>query len=63
MENLELETLKIKYAKAIAALKFYADSYQYGEGNGLSWEHCEHKKIGADRGRLARECLRELGEE
>lgn len=33
-------------------LKFYADSYNYGDGNGMSWECTE---ISKDRGKRARD--------
>ena len=40
------------------ALKFYADSRTYGEGNGLSWECCD---IAKDLGEQARKVLRGKG--
>lgn len=42
-------------------LKFYADSRNYGEGNGLSWEAVEFWGIGEDRGERARQTLKATG--
>lgn len=55
--RVRVSELEAAMREAEEALGFYADSYQYGEGNGLSWEHCEWKLIGADRGVRAREAL------
>lgn len=37
-------------------LRYYADSYNYGDGNGLSWESVNLRN---DRGKRAREVLGE----
>ena len=47
--------------KLMDALEFYADSRNYGEGSGLSWDACEHKYIGKDRGYRARIALNRRG--
>lgn len=39
-------------------LRYYADSYNYGDGNGLSWESVNLRN---DRGQRAREVLGEHG--
>lgn len=50
------DSLKRRVKKLESALRFYADSYTYGDGNGMSWDHCE---ISKDRGAKAREALNE----
>lgn len=47
--------------EAEKALEWYADSWNYGDGNGFSWEHCEFKLIGEDRGKRAREYFKKWG--
>lgn len=41
------------------ALTYYADSYTYGDGNGMSWGSCA---IQSDRGEIARSMLKRCEE-
>lgn len=65
--NIQVAPSRIKVDKIMAyvdalqtALGFYSDSYQYGDGNGLSWECAP---IAKDRGKIAREALGRIKDE
>ncbi len=53
----EIQDISADLKKAKEALKFYADSYNYGDGNGLG---IESTKIVVDRGLLARQTLKDI---
>ena len=55
-----IRTLSEKNKIYREALEFYADSYNYGDGNGISWECVE---LSEDRGKKARQALKEADEE
>lgn len=52
LENFESARERIRELEKV--LYYYADSYNYGDGNGLSWESAD---IRNDRGKRAREIL------